>query len=418
MKPSFEGDVLSRVTTLPDGMPNMKTSHDAAGHDAAGRPRWPGLPVNRPISTPIYQSSAWEFASTSQAEAIAEGAVDGVVYGTRGVPNVVELEQLVGELHGAEAVVATNGGMTALMAVLFAVLEPGDRVLAGRDLFGATVALLELVARWQVEVVYLDAVDLDAMRSEIPGARLLLVETISNPRLRVPDLPALSEIAHRNDCSLMVDNTLATPFHCRPLASGADFVVESVTKALAGHNRVVLGAVAGHTAALEPIRRFVDLTSTAPAPMTAWQAVGGMATFELRQRRAAGNAAEVASWLAGQEQVAVCYPGLESHPDHQVAGRLLKRGFGAIVSFELGVEPAALQSFFDAMDRIPLAMSLGGPVTMATHPWTMTHRWLEPEVRLERGIGPGLVRLSLGVEELPDILGQLAKGLAAVRCRA
>src|SRR4051812_46090565 len=213
--------------------------------------------VNRPASPPIYQSAAWEFATLDEAEQIFSGAVHGAVYGTRGVPNISGLEAAIAELEGASDAVVTCAGSAAVFAVLYAHLRPGDRVVASIDLFGGTIGLLRKLESWGVDVQFADIGDPDALAAmSREPMRLILAETISNPRMRVSDIATLASIAREHGALLAVDNTFATPFHCQPLTLGADIVIESVTKAMAGHFDVVLGAVAGRREVMTPIREF------------------------------------------------------------------------------------------------------------------------------------------------------------------
>ena len=216
--------------------------------------------ANRPATDAIYQSAAWEFETLAQAEAIFDGRVAGATYGTRGVPNHRGLEQLIAHLQGAETALATCSGMAALAGTVLALLKPGDRVVASIDLFGVTVALLKELERWGVETTYVDATDLSLVEQALSTrARLLMVETISNPCLRVPDLPALATLAQRHGALTCVDNTFAGPYHCRPLEHGCDLVIESVTKSLTGHHDVVIGAVAGAKTLVESVAGWVRL---------------------------------------------------------------------------------------------------------------------------------------------------------------
>jgi cystathionine gamma-synthase/methionine-gamma-lyase len=325
------------------------------------------------------------------------------------------LESLISELEGADVSVTTAGGMSALALVFFTQLEPGSRVVASSDLFGVTGALLSELERWGVETVYVETSDRAALADAVrEPTSLVVAESISNPRLRVPDLAVLADVAHASGALLAVDNTLAGPYHCRPLEHGADLVVESATKGLAGHHDVVLGAVAGSAALLAPMRTFADRAGLAPGSFEAWLARRGAISYALRQQRATANAAELASWLAEQDAVvAVHYAGRPDHPDHAVAGRMLSKGYGSILAFELDSDRVDVDAFLAALPTVRLVHSLGGPTTSLSHAPTMSQRFLSKERRQELGLHWGFFRLSVGIEAVADLRSELAAGLAA-----
>jgi cystathionine gamma-synthase/methionine-gamma-lyase len=375
----------------------------------------PPQPSNTPAAPPVYQASAWEFSSVAEARAAFEEDTAAVAYGTLGAPNQRGLENAIREFHGGEDAAVTSGGMAALAATFLALLRPGDRVVASEDLFGVTASLLRDLASWDIETSFVpmnEPASVDAaLKAKRP--RLVLAETISNPRVRVPDLSWLSGVARGHSALLVIDNTFATPFHCRPLQHGADIVIESVTKALGGHNDVVLGAVVGSKKTMPPIRRWINRTSMAPGAFAAWLAARSLASFPLRQKQASESALHLARWLSSQDAVrSVHYPGLSEHPDHDVARKVLVRGFGAIVSFELSADLAMTERFLAGLSRIRLVMSLGGPATVLTHPETTTHRLLSVEEREKLGLHAGFLRMSVGLEEWTSIKDDLGHGLS------
>jgi cystathionine gamma-synthase len=376
----------------------------------AVHPLPPPAVVNAPVTEPIFQGSAWSFANLAEAEAIFSGQEVGVPHRSNGTPNHHLLESLLAELEGAEACVTTAGGMSALALVFWTLLEPGARVVASGDLFGVTAALLGELERWGVDTAYVDACDLDAVADALnEPAHLVLAESISNPRMRVPDLAAVAELARGRGALLAIDNTLAGPYHCRPLAYGADLVIESATKALAGHHDVVLGAVAGHDKLIAPMRTFADRAGLAPGSFDAWLARRGAITYVLRQDRAAANAADLAAWLGEQEAVvAVHYAGLAGHPDHAVATRMLSNGYGSMLAFELAVDRVDVDAFLAALPTIRLVHSLGGPATSLSHAATMSQRFLSEQRRQALGLHSGFFRLSVGIEAVGDLKAELA----------
>jgi cystathionine beta-lyase/cystathionine gamma-synthase len=370
-------------------------------------------PVNEPASLPIYQSAGWAFRDLDEVDAVYERRVPGAIYGTDGLPNTLALEALLASLEGAQSVVVTSGGMSALLATFLGVLREGDRILASRDLYGNSVRLINHLARFGVSAEFLDAADLDAVRRALAmPARLVLVETISNPRMRVADVRALADLAHERGALLLVDNTLATPWHCRPLALGADFVMESATKFLSGHHDVVIGAVGGARELVEPIRTLAVRSSIVPGAFDSWLAARSARSVTLRVEREATNAARVAGWLAPHPKIRVVhYPGLESHPDHAVARRVLENGFGPMLSFEIDGGAAAVNRLLGKLELIKLVLSFGGVGTTLSHPAKSSHRALSPEERAALGIHDGFLRLSVGIEAVEDIEADLKRGL-------
>ncbi len=280
-------------------------------------------PGNSPAAIPVYLSSGWEFASIEQADAVLSDRSTGTAYGNRDTPNHRALESSVAALEGAEDCLSLSGGMAAIATTFFALLRPGDRIVVSRDLFGLTSALLRDVERWGASVDAIDTTDPgEVLRALVTPAKLVYVETISNPRMRVPDLPALARLARTASSLLVVDNTLASPVHCRPADHGADLVIESVTKMMSGHSDVILGTLAGSAELIGRMRSFATRSGARPGAFDVWLAGRGLATLPLRQQRAAETAGIVAEWLVDQPGVgAVHFPGLLNHPDHMVASR-------------------------------------------------------------------------------------------------
>jgi len=372
-------------------------------------------PSNLPLAMPIYLSVAWSFEGLDELDAINAGEAPGVVYGTYGAPNQRALEGRLAELEGAEIAIATSGGMAAIASVMFSLLEPGDRVLAGRDLFGPTVLLLGDFARWGVETTRVDATDLDAVREAMAsGPRLLIVETISHPRMRVPDLTALAAIARAADAYFVVDNTFASPLLCRPIELGADVVIESATKSLAGHHDVVLGIVATNAQLGPRIRDVTVRQGMVAGPFDSWLVSRGIETAELRVDRASANAASLARWLQDQTGVtAVHYPGLPNHPDHQTARDQL-RSFGGMLSFELAADRTEVDRFLRSLSLVRFATSLGGVHSTVIQPIRNTHRNVSDEERSALGLHEGFLRLSVGIERVDDLQEDLNRGFAGL----
>lgn len=373
-------------------------------------------PVNAPAVLPIYQSAGWVFRNLDEVDAIYEGRVPGSVYGGSGVPNHEALEALICSLHATEAAVVTAAGMSAIALALLHLTQSEARIVAARDLYGNTTRVLDDLKKFDVRTDYVDAGDVETVREALQTpARLVVVETISNPRVRVADLRALATAAHACGALLLVDNTLASPYHCRPAELGADLVIESLTKFLGGHHDVVLGCVAGARTLIDPMRLFASRMGLISAVLETWLAVRSIATLDVRLARSSANALAVAKWLEAQQKVkATHYPGLASDASHAVAQRTLMNGSGSVLAFEIQPDRAAVDRLIAALEHIKLVLSFGGVTTTLSHPSTSSHRSLTPRARSAIGIHDGFLRLSVGIEDAADVITDLERGLAAV----
>jgi cystathionine beta-lyase/cystathionine gamma-synthase len=373
-------------------------------------------PLNRPASMPIYESAGWSFRDLDELEAVLANSDLGVMYGTFGVPNHDALESVCRELEHAEASVAVNGGMTAIFGALYSHLQPGDRIVASHNLFGPTLQLLRGLRRHQIQTTLVDGSDVTAVERALDEpARVVLVETTSNPRLRVVDIPALASLAHDAGALLFVDNTFASPLVCRPLEHGADLVLESLTKFVLGHYDALAGLVAGRSELVEPVRANAFLTGWLLGPFEAWLAVRSAQTLGVRVRQASHNAAVLADWLSAQHAVsAVLYPGRRDHPDHEVASRVFADGTaGAMLAFDVDGGRDAINRMVQAFEHIRFVTSLGGVATTINHPVSTSHRGIDEDTLRRARIHPGLVRLAVGIEEVGDLQADLARGLRA-----
>jgi cystathionine beta-lyase/cystathionine gamma-synthase len=308
-------------------------------------------------------------------------------------------------------------GMGALALLALSQLEPGDHVVVSNQLYGRTHTLLVSEAgRWGVASSLVDPCDLGAVAAAcMARTRLVVVETISNPLLRVPDLAGLAELAHARGARLVVDNTFASPAVCRPAALGADWVMESLTKTMNGHSDVILGLLCGPADRWQRVPQALSTWGLASAPFDCWLALRGLGTLGVRMERACANALAVARRLAASPVVeSVHYPGLENHPDHAIARRQFGDRFGTIVTFTVrGGEPAAA-AFMAAAPEIPFCPSLGELNTTLSHPESTSHRGLTPEARAALGITGGTIRLSVGIESREWVERAVCKGLAAL----
>ncbi|MBK9713175.1 MAG: PLP-dependent transferase [Kouleothrix sp.] len=384
-------------------------------------------PEGRPTATPIYTAATYVYDSAAALDqAFATG--EGYVYARYGNPTLAALEQVLAVAEGGVGAVAFSSGMAALHAAILAAGTPRGSthprvrgILAARDLYGATTNLLqEFFAAQGIPVTLCDMCDLAAVDAAIEAARpdVLLVEQISNPLLKVVDVAALAQRARAAGARLVVDSTMTTPIVQRPLTLGADLVVHSATKYLGGHADATGGVVVARASLVrDTLRRYSKLLGSVLGPFEAQLIARGVKTLALRVRQQCGSAAAVAAWLAEQPQVArVYYPGLPAHPQHELAARDFGGLFGAMVSFDLrdsGRE--RLFRFVDALRLILPATSLGDIYTLVSVPIMSSHRDLTPEQRAERGIGDGMVRLSIGIEEVDDIIEDLRGALGVVR---
>jgi cystathionine beta-lyase/cystathionine gamma-synthase len=375
----------------------------------------PLLGSSRPLAPALYQSSVYTLADLDALDQIMNGEQPGFFYARDGHPNAHWLAGRLAALERATWAVVCGSGMGAATAGLLPLIQSGDHILASNRLYGRTTQLLgKELARFGVQATFVDTGDLDQVRAGLEGpVKVLWAETISNPLLRLADVDALAELAHERDCLLVVDNTFATPVLTPPLEHGADLVVESLTKMISGHSDVTLGLVCGRGELLPQVTATMTTWGLASNPFDCWLAARGLETLPLRMRTASANAAALADWLAGQGGVKqVIYPGRPEHPDHDLAGRLLEGGYGNMLCLELQGGREAVNRFMRKAPGIPFSPSLGHTTTTCSHPATTSHRYVSPEERQRQGIGDGLIRLSVGVEDLDQIQREMARGLA------
>jgi methionine-gamma-lyase len=367
------------------------------------------LPALRgvPVIAPVHRSVIHEFVDAEEFGAVMEDSRKGYLYSRIRNPSTDELAAVVAELEGAEAGLCFASGMGALSAAVAELAPPGAGMVAATRIYGQTHHMA--AARPDGRLV--DVADLDAVRAAVRGAALMVVETVSNPHLAVADIPAIAEIAHAAGARLVVDNTIATPINCRPLEHGADLVFHSATKYLNGHSDVLAGVAAGPAALIERLaERSLELGATL-APDSAWLVRRGIRTLHLRLERASANAAAVAEFLAAHPRVRrVQYPGLPSHPSHEVARRIL-HGYGGLLTFEVDGGRPAGEAVMDRVELCLRATSLGGVETCISHPASTSHRQLSAEELREAGIAEGDLRLTVGCEDAADLIADLEQAL-------
>ncbi|MBY8977599.1 aminotransferase class I/II-fold pyridoxal phosphate-dependent enzyme [Rhodobacteraceae bacterium NNCM2] len=379
-----------------------------------------GLPasVSTPVVNPISPSVVFSSPDADVLDAQYEGRAEGFTYAREGHPNWAALAAKLDWLEGVEGGVVTGSGMAAVGATFQAVLKAGDHVVAGDQLYGRSLRMLnEELPRWGVDVTFADPTDGQAFADAIrPETALVLVEVVSNPTLRVADLEAIAALCKERGVLLAVDNTFTTPSLLKPAAMGADIVIQSVTKMLAGHSDVTLGYVAATDPAVTKRLRDVVITfGMTPSPFDCWLAERGLHTFDIRFERAQANAAALADHLASLAQVeSVLYPTRPDHPDHNRAIGLLPDGGGTMVSFRLKGGRAEVNKFLRAASNLPFAPTLGDVATTLSHPASSSHRILSEEGRAAIGITEGFIRVSVGIEDIDLLRREFGAALAAI----
>jgi O-succinylhomoserine sulfhydrylase len=367
---------------------------------------------------PIFPTSSYVFESAAAAAARFSGDEPGNIYSRFTNPTVRTFEQRLAALEGGECCVATASGMAAILSTGAGLLKAGDHVVCSRSVFGTTTVLFSTYfAKFGIETTFVPLADLDAWEQAIrPETQLLFLETPSNPLTELADIRALADLAQQRGCLLAVDNCFCTPALQQPLALGADLVIHSATKYLDGQGRCIGGAVVGDSERVgKEVYGFLRTAGPSMSPFNAWVFLKGLETLSVRMQAHCDKALAIARWLEQQPQVErVFYPGLESHPQHSLAGSQ-QQGNGGIVSFELTGGKTAAWSLIDATRIFSITANLGDTKSTITHPATTTHGRLAPEQRAAAGISAGLVRLAVGLESVHDLRADLERGLAAVR---
>jgi len=375
-------------------------------------------PATGAVAPPIFQSSTFAFSSCAQGAKRFIGDEDGYIYTRMGNPTVKRLEDAVSTIEGGSGAIATSSGMAALNTVIFSVLHQGDHLIGTRSVYGPSRVVVERDwRRFGIESTFVDtsqpSLIEDALR---PNTKLIFIETPANPTIVITDIRHVADIAHDHGALLMVDNTFASPILQRPIEHGADIVIHSMTKFINGHTDIVAGIVVpANTPLFDKIKRVSNYLGACMDPHQAWLALRGFKTLALRIKACQQNAGQVARFLESHPAIEwVRYPGLASHPQHDLAHRQMD-GPGALISFEIkgGVEAGPL--FLNHLELLTLAVSLGGIETLIQHPSSMTHAAMSREDRIAAGITDGLIRVSVGCEDVDDIIGDLNRSLAHVK---
>jgi len=363
----------------------------------------------------IYMTSGYVYQTAEEAEAAFDNSQPRFVYSRFGNPTVSMFEERLALLEGAEAARATASGMAAVFAAIACQVKAGDRVVAADALFGSCQFILaEILPKWGVETVFVDGRELEQWRAALSKpTKLVFLETPSNPSLRMVDVEAVSTLAHQAGACVVVDNVFATPLLQQPMKQGADVVVYSATKHIDGQGRSLGGAVlASRKFIEETLQPFLRHTGPSLSPMNAWILLKGLETLELRVLKQSETAKAVAEHLQGHAKLAqVLYPTLDSHPQVALARRQMSAG-GTVVAFSLKGGKEAAFRFLNGLELVLISNNLGDSKSLATHPATTTHQRLSPELKLQQGIDSGLIRLSVGLEHLEDLLDDLNHALA------
>lgn len=369
--------------------------------------------VEQEHGEPIFPTSSFVYGSAAEAARKFAGDEPGNIYSRFTNPTVRIFEQRLAALEGGERCVATSSGMAAILSTALALLEAGDEIIASRSLFGSTVSLFnKYLGKFGITTRYVELSDFAAWEAAVsPRTKLLFAETPSNPLSEVADIAALAQLAHRHDALLAIDNCFLTPALQRPLELGADLVIHSATKYLDGQGRAIGGAVVGRDKELEELFGVVRTCGPCMSPFNAWIFLKGLETLGLRMKAHCENALNMAKWLEMHPAVErVYYSGLESHPQHALA-KQQQKGFGAVLGFEVKGGREGAWAVIDATRLVSITGNLGDVKTTITHPGTTTHGRLSDEQKCSAGISEGLIRLSVGLEDVGDLQNDLAPGL-------
>lgn len=373
------------------------------------------VPVGNAVSTapPIDPSTTFTGASIHDVHRALEPDGEGFAYGRNANPTVVLLEQALARLEKAEDVVAFGSGMAAIAGAVGALaLWPGDAVVAGSDLYGVTRTYLTGLAQYEIATRFVNLHDLHAVDAALAetGARALYLESVTNPLLRVPDVAALVAVAGQHGATTLIDNTFASPYLFRPLELGVDVVIHSATKYMAGHGDATAGVVATSKSLGQRTRDVRSVQGGILSPFESWLTLRGLRTLPVRMDRQCATAAELAAWLEQQPWAThVYYPGLGNHPEREIADRQFGGKFGAMIAFDLGSDEVGTLQFLDELELITPGTSLGDVESLILYPPRSSHRGLTDAERASMGIGPSLVRLSVGLESSRDLKRDLSR---------
>jgi methionine-gamma-lyase len=385
---------------------NSKAIHAGHEHQAKGA-----------HITPIYQVSTFTFTDAAQGGRIFAGTEEGYRYTRLGNPNMTELERKMAALEGGENALVTSSGMSAIMTAVFAFLKNGDHMVTSDALYGGTFKLFkEMLPQYGIEVTFVDASDVSMVEEAIkPNTKLVYIESPANPTMKLMDIKSCAGVAHKHGAYLMIDNTFMTPYLQRPIELGADIVIHSATKYICGHGDVVAGVIVSSNQLIKQMKSpHLDNFGGTTSPFDAWLLTRGLKTLGLRMEKHCENGQKVAEYLENHPLIdKVYYPGLPSFSQYELAKKQMD-GFGGMMAFELkgGIEAGI--TLMDSVEMLTLAVSLGCVDSMIQHPASMTHACVSREERVKSGITDGLVRLSVGIENVEDIIRDLEQALKKI----
>ena len=365
---------------------------------------------------PIYATSSYIYGSAEEAAGRFGGKTQGNIYSRFTNPTVTTFEQRMASLEGAERGVAASSGMAALTSIFLGHLKQGDHIVSSNSIFGSIIGLFDnVLAKFGITTTYVCPTDHQAWQAAIqPNTRILFAESPSNPLAEISDIGFLSKLAHGTNALLVIDNCFCTPVIQNPLALGADIVMHSATKYIDGQGRCVGGVALGSDELMEPVFGFLRTAGTTMSPFNAWVFINGLETLQLRMRAHCESAMQVAAWLQDQPQIErVYYSGLSSHPQHELASRQ-QTMFGGVVSFNVNGDQNAAWRVVDNTQLMSITGNFGDAKSTITHPATTTHGKMTPEARAAAGIGDNLLRVSVGLEAVEDIIADLQRALIAV----
>jgi cystathionine gamma-synthase len=368
-----------------------------------------------PVIAPVHLTATYKFDTSDDLIDVVQNR-SGYLYSRWDNPSVVEAEKTMAALEGYDRALGFGSGMAAITTAIMAHVKSGDRLISTREIYGGTFELFnDILVKLDVNPVFINCWKTDQIIDEIQqGLSVLYLETPTNPLLRVADIKPLAEAAHARGAVVMLDATFASPVNQRPLDLGVDIVIHSATKYLGGHHDITAGFACCHNEHFDRIWTYRKILGGVMDPMSAFLALRGIQTLELRIRRQNESALQVAAFLAEHPKIsAVHYPGLPAHPDHEIARRQMS-GFGGMLSFEIDGDFDQTKGFMDSLKLIKLATSLGGVTSLANQPITNTHAALSPENRAKAGISESLVRLSVGIEKVDLIIQDLGQALEPI----
>jgi len=362
----------------------------------------------------IFASSSYVFKNAAEAAARFAGKSAGNIYSRFTNPTVRTFEKRLAAMEKGERCIATSSGMAAILTTVLGLLKTGEQIVSSRSIFGTTVSLFSnILPKYGINTTFVDLTDYEAWEKAITSqTKLLFLETPSNPLTEIVDIKKIADIAHKNEILLVVDNCFCTPSLQLPLTLGADIVIHSATKYLDGQGRCVGGAIIGSEAILsDEIYTFLRTGGTTMSPFNAWVFLKGLETLSIRMRAHCENAMQIAKWLDVQKSVErVYFPGLNSHPQHELA-KIQQSGFGGVVSFEVKGGKSKAWKLIDSIDIFSITANLGDTKSTITHPATTTHHRLTEKQQIEAGIHPNLIRLSVGLEDVSDLISALDRVL-------